>query len=162
MGAQTVQERNGRVVPSQLGQHQKRQPGKESDRHAEPHEPGGRVSQSPPPGKADNGPPAMSEKSLRTSGASAAGNVALAVFGMTSLEVPRRTLAPLPQSRYFVGATAAAAIAFSCRRAFSKASSMLKLAGFWRGGNSWNVLRNSPTIACAGTSRNARSTIHLL
>ena len=46
-------------------------------------------------------------------------------------------------------------------RAFSSAWSMLKLAGFCRGGNSSNVLRNSPTIACAGTSRNARSAIHL-
>jgi len=46
-------------------------------------------------------------------------------------------------------------------RAFSSAWSMLKLAGFCRGGNSSNVLRNSPTIVCAGTSRNARSAIHL-
>ena len=34
----------------------------------------------------------------------------------------------------------------SAARAFSSASSMLKLAGFWRGGNSSKVLRNSPTM----------------
>jgi hypothetical protein len=32
---------------------------------------------------------------------------------------------------------------------------MLKLAGRWRGGNLSNVFRNSPTMACAGTSMNA-------
>ena len=60
------------------------------------------------------------------------------------------------------GAVAAAAI-FSCvALAFSSAWSIEKLAaGFWRGGNSWNVFKVYPTMACAGTSMNARSAIHL-
>jgi len=65
------------------------------------------------------------------------------------------------RSYYFTPPPYAFAICCSLARAFSNAWSMLKLAGFWRGGNSWNVLRNSPTIACAGTSRNERSATHL-
>src|SRR5262249_19007159 len=54
----------------------------------------------------------------------------------------------------------AVAIACACSLALSRAWSMLKLAGFWRGGNSANVFKNSPTIACAGTIVNIRSAIH--
>ena len=43
---------------------------------------------------------------------------------------------------------------------FSIAWSTLKLAALALGGNSWKLLRNSPTIACAGTSKNVRSAIH--
>jgi hypothetical protein len=45
---------------------------------------------------------------------------------------------------------------------FSMTESRLKLAGFWRGGNSLKLEIHCPTIAWAGTSRNARSIIHLL
>src|SRR5262249_50713635 len=38
--------------------------------------------------------------------------------------------------------------------------SRLKLAGFCRIGNSLKVCSHCPTIACAGTSRNARSAFH--
>ena len=58
-------------------------------------------------------------------------------------------------------ATPPATIASCCCCAFSSAWSTLNDAGFCRGGNSLNVLRNSATIACAGMSRNARSAIHL-
>jgi hypothetical protein len=40
---------------------------------------------------------------------------------------------------------------------FSITWSRVKLAAFWRGGNSWKVCRNFPTYACAGTKRKARS-----
>ncbi len=36
---------------------------------------------------------------------------------------------------------------------FSITWSRLKLAAFWRGGYSWNVARNLPTYACAGTMK---------
>lgn len=39
---------------------------------------------------------------------------------------------------------------------FSMASLTVKLAALARGGNSLNVSRYFPTIACTGTSRNAR------
>jgi len=38
---------------------------------------------------------------------------------------------------------------------FSSTWSRLKLAAFWRGGNSSKVFRKSPTIFCAGTNRNS-------
>jgi hypothetical protein len=38
------------------------------------------------------------------------------------------------------------------------ARSMLKLPGFWLGGNSLKVARNLPTYCCAGTSKKTRST----
>src|SRR5262245_30768135 len=60
-------------------------------------------------------------------------------------------------TRHFTPAPPLRSIAAWFCRAFSSAWSMLKLAGRCRGGNSWNVFRNSPTIAWAGTSRNARS-----
>src|SRR5262249_32597503 len=37
---------------------------------------------------------------------------------------------------------------------------MVKVVGRWRGGNSSNVFRYSPTRACAGTRRNMRSAAH--
>ena len=67
----------------------------------------------------------------------------------------------LKKKAYFTPPPTAFAITFSCCRAFSKASSMLKLAGFWRGGNSWKVFRYAPTTACAGMSKNVRSAAHL-
>jgi hypothetical protein len=72
----------------------------------------------------------------------------------------RRPRAASPWT-YFTPPPTAFDIAASCCRALSSASSMLKLAGFCLGGNSLNVLRNSPTMAWAGTSRNVRSAIHL-
>ncbi len=61
----------------------------------------------------------------------------------------------------FAVPAAAAAMAFRVSRAFSSAWSMLKLDGLWRGGKSRKVFRNSPTMACAATSRNARFVSHL-
>src|SRR5262249_6443350 len=61
---------------------------------------------------------------------------------------------------YFTPPPTAFAMAASCWRAFSRASPMLKLDGFWRGGNSLKVLRNSATMAWAGTRRNMRSADH--
>jgi hypothetical protein len=72
----------------------------------------------------------------------------------------RRLRAASPRT-YFTPPPTAFDIAASCCRALSSASSMLKLAGFCLGGNSLKVLRNSPTVAWAGTSRNVRSAIHL-
>ena len=42
---------------------------------------------------------------------------------------------------------------------FSITCLRLKLAGFWLGGNSLKVCKNSPTYFCAGTIRNTRSSI---
>ena len=105
---------------------------------------------------------------IRMSGVEVANRIGTGLgHGAAPLRRHRRRLPPAAAfvvceaRRYFTPTPAPAAMAACCCRAFSSAWSMLKLAGRCRGGNSLNVLRNSPTIACAGTSRNARSAFHL-
>src|SRR5260370_15886313 len=62
---------------------------------------------------------------------------------------------------YFTPPPMALAISACCRRAFSSASSMLKLAGFCRGGDCSNVLKESPTDCFVRPRQEQRSGGHL-